>query len=59
MQIAIDLKGKSGNKLKDFRAHLEEHGVPQEVSDLKKEVEDFASQFPTIGFEKSSMRYQE
>ena len=59
MSIAIDLKEKSGTKLKDFRAYLEEHGVPQEVEALKNEVEEYASTFPTIGFEKSSMRYQD
>lgn len=57
--IAIDLKEKSGTKLKDFRAYLEEHGIPQEVTDLKNEVEEYASTFPTIGFEKSTMRYQD
>ena len=27
------------------------------VKDLRKRVEEFAMQFPTIGFEKSTMRY--
>jgi hypothetical protein len=31
--------------------------VPAPIAALKHEVEDFAKQFPTIGFEKSSMRY--
>jgi hypothetical protein len=26
---------------------------------LRTEVEEFAKQFPTIGFEKSSMKYQQ
>ncbi len=56
--IAIDLKDKSGTKLKDFRAHLEK-GIPSEITDLKDEVEAYASRFPTIGFEKSTMSYQE
>lgn len=58
MAIAIDIKGKSGPKLKDFRDFLEK-GIPSEISELKKEVEVYASTFPTIGFEKSTMRYQE
>ena len=33
--------------------------APPEVAALKAEVEDFAKQFPTVGFEKASMRYQE
>ena len=32
---------------------------PKELEQLKKDVEDFAKQFPTIGFEKSSMRYKD
>ena len=59
MAIAIDLKEKSGTKLKDFRGYLEEHGIPDEIYDLKQEVEAYASTFPTIGFEKSTMRYQD
>lgn len=57
--IAIDLKEKSGSKLKDFRAYLQDNGVPDEITDLKQEVESYASTFPTIGFEKSTMRYQD
>lgn len=57
--IAIDLKDKSGTKLKDFRAYLEEKGIPSEITELKDEVEAYASRFPTIGFEKSTMRYKE
>ena len=56
--ISIDIKNKSGPKLKDFREYLEK-GVPSEIQELKKEVEAYASTFPTIGFEKSTMRYQE
>jgi glycine hydroxymethyltransferase len=56
--IAIDIKGKSGPKLKDFREFLEK-GIPSEITELKKEVETYASTFPTIGFEKSTMRYQD
>lgn len=32
--------------------------VPEPVRALREEVEEFASQFPTIGFEKADMRYQ-
>lgn len=56
--IARDLKAKLGPKLKDFREHLTKE-VPPAVVDLREEVEDFAKQFPTIGFEKSSMRYSD
>jgi glycine hydroxymethyltransferase len=32
--------------------------VQAEIATLREEVEEFAKQFPTIGFEKSSMKYQ-
>lgn len=47
-----------GGKLKDFKAHFE-GGLPEELKVLKEEVEAFAKQFPTIGFEKSQMKYKE
>ncbi len=47
-----------GPKIKDFKSFVDEN-VPQELVDLKNEVELFAAQFPTIGFEKSSMRYKD
>lgn len=58
VQITQDLKKQHGPKLKDFKAYLESN-VPQEIADLKEEVENFAKQFPTIGFEKASMRYKD
>jgi glycine hydroxymethyltransferase len=58
VEIAKQLKEQSGPKLKDFRALLEK-GVPQPIEDLKMEVEEFAKSFPTIGFEKASMRYKD
>jgi glycine hydroxymethyltransferase len=58
VQIAQQLKEESGPKLKDFRAHLEK-GLPDSIADLKADVEAFAKDFPTIGFEKASMRYRD
>jgi glycine hydroxymethyltransferase len=49
-----------GPKLKDFRAAVDtDPEVQAEIGKLKAEVEEFAKQFPTIGFEKSSMKYQD
>lgn len=56
VKIAKQLKDESGPKLKDFRAALEK-GTPQSIADLKADVEAFAKQFPTVGFEKATMRY--
>ena len=57
IKIAIDLKAKHGPKLKDFKAALDTHEFP-EITQLRTEVEDFAKQFPTIGFEAEEMRYK-
>lgn len=48
----------AGPKMSDFRALLSAE-LPVDVVDLGKDVEDFAKQFPTVGFEKATMRYTE
>ncbi|EFN51000.1 serine hydroxymethyltransferase [Chlorella variabilis] len=58
VQIAADLKKSSGPKLKDFREALEKE-EPVALGALRREVEDFAKQFPTVGFEKATMRYKD
>eukprot|EP00217_Crustomastix_stigmatica_P011674 CAMPEP_0183790714 /NCGR_PEP_ID=MMETSP0803_2-20130417/1282_1 /TAXON_ID=195967 /ORGANISM="Crustomastix stigmata, Strain CCMP3273" /LENGTH=514 /DNA_ID=CAMNT_0026034969 /DNA_START=41 /DNA_END=1585 /DNA_ORIENTATION=- len=54
VQIAVDVKGKSGKKLVDFNNYLATNEVP-ELTQLKAEVEAFAESFPTIGFDRSEM----
>lgn len=54
----VDLKSKTGPKLKDFRDYVNNNKVP-EIDALREDVEAFSKQFPTIGFEKATMRYQE
>jgi glycine hydroxymethyltransferase len=57
IKIAQDVKAASkGTKLKDFREALESKEWP-ELTALTKDVETFATQFPTIGFEKASGKY--
>ena len=56
VRIAQDLKKASGPKLKDFREHLAA-SPPAALGELAAEVEEFAAGFPTIGFEKGTMRY--
>ncbi|KAF8063057.1 SHM1 [Scenedesmus sp. PABB004] len=58
VQIAVGLKATAGPKLKDFRDFLATNTTP-EIEALKADVEAFAKQFPTIGFEKAAMRYQD
>jgi glycine hydroxymethyltransferase len=62
---AVDLQSKlaaeSGKKTvtgKEFNAYLAANKVP-EIEALRQDVETFSKQFPTIGFEKASMRYQD
>mmetsp|Transcript_22725 Transcript_22725/g.40140 ORF Transcript_22725/g.40140 Transcript_22725/m.40140 type:complete len:496 (+) Transcript_22725:62-1549(+) len=61
VQIARDIKGQvSGKKVKDFKDFLEaQQGGHKEVNALRADVEAFASSFPTVGFEESSMRYSD
>merc|ERR1719476_352564 len=49
VDIAADVQKQSGPKLVDFRRVLK-GSPPSRILDLKKEVEKFASQFPTVGF---------
>lgn len=60
VQIAANLKSKdgAGPKLKDFKAYVDSNEVP-EIKQLKAEVEKYAMDFPTIGFEKADMRYKQ
>jgi len=50
---------KPGTKLKDFVSAMESSSTIQsEIAKLRHEVEEFAKQFPTIGFEKETMKYK-
>ena len=50
--------GAGRMQVKDFKEFVDAN-IPQELVDLKNGVQLFFVQFPTIGFEKSSMRYKE
>jgi glycine hydroxymethyltransferase len=54
--ISQKVKAQTG-KLADFRAFLDTKDIP-ELKKLKQDVEEFASTFPTIGFEKATMKYK-
>lgn len=50
----------AGTKLKDFVAVLQSDSqVQSEITKLRHEVEQYAKQFPTVGFEKETMRYRQ
>ena len=55
VKIAADVKSKT-KKLKDFRDYLDTTTVPELVA-LRQEVEAYAASFPTIGFERSSIKH--
>ncbi|XP_050378846.1 serine hydroxymethyltransferase 2, mitochondrial [Argentina anserina] len=61
VKIALKIKAATkGTKLKDFVATLESDGqIQTEIAKLRHEVEQYAKEFPTIGFEKETMRYKE
>ena len=47
-----------GTKLKDFVEAMESDSqVQSQIADLRHEVEGYAKQFPTIGFEIETMKY--
>jgi len=56
IEITKAIKATTGPKLKDFREALDTQTFP-EIEALKKEVEEFAAKFPTIGFEKGEGKY--
>lgn len=49
VSIAADVQKTSGPKIVDFRRVLKE-SPPGDLLNLRKEVEDFAGRFPTVGF---------
>ncbi|CAN7129361.1 unnamed protein product [Brassica rapa subsp. narinosa] len=61
VKIALKIKAESqGTKLKDFVATMQSNEKLQsEMAKLREMVEEYAKQFPTIGFEKETMRYKE
>ncbi|KAE8724997.1 Serine hydroxymethyltransferase [Hibiscus syriacus] len=61
VKLALKIKAETkGTKLKDFVATLEsDNKFQSEIAKLRKEVEEYAKQFPTIGFEKETMKYNE
>ncbi|KAG0475155.1 hypothetical protein HPP92_014841, partial [Vanilla planifolia] len=61
VKLALKTKSetKGGSKLKDFLATIEsDANIQSEISKLRHDVEEYAKQFPTIGFEKETMKYK-
>lgn len=47
-----------GTKLKDFLATMQSSHFQSGIAKLRHDVEEYAKQFPTIGFEKETMKYK-
>ncbi|KAH0680272.1 hypothetical protein KY290_023582 [Solanum tuberosum] len=60
VKLALKVKAEAkGTKLKDFVATLSsDSNIQSEVAKLRQDVEDYAKQFPTVGFEKETMKYK-
>ena len=54
LKIALDIQTKSGPKLVDFVALLENNA---DIEALKLEVNKFATSFPMPGFDPTNMKY--
>ncbi len=49
---------ETGTKLKDFLVTLSAPHFQSEVAKLRHNVEEYSKQFPTIGFDKETMKYK-
>lgn len=59
MYRGLFLYKSGGSKLKDFVATIQtDANIQSEIAKLRHEVEEYAKQFPTIGFEKETMKYK-
>jgi glycine hydroxymethyltransferase len=61
VNLAVKIKAATtgGTKLKDFVATLQsDSNIQAEIAKLRHDVEEYAKQFPTIGFEKETMKYK-
>ena len=61
VNLALKVKAATtgGTKLKDFVTTLQsDSNIQAEIAKLRHDVEEYAKQFPTIGFEKETMKYK-
>nr|CAB3493298.1 unnamed protein product [Digitaria exilis] len=61
VNLAVKIKAATtgGTKLKDFVATLQsDSNIQAEIAKLRHDVEEYAKPFPTIGFEKETMKYK-
>jgi len=56
LQVALAIQAKSGPKLKDFVAMLEDN---KDLQSIRKRVNEFATSFPMPGFDPKEMKYKD
>ncbi|CAN6482291.1 unnamed protein product [Victoria cruziana] len=61
VKLAQKIKAEAkGTKLKDFLSTIQSTAYFQsEIQKLRHDVEEYAKQFPTVGFEKETMKYKD
>ncbi|KAJ9166437.1 hypothetical protein P3X46_021193 [Hevea brasiliensis] len=61
VKLALKIKADTkGTRLKDFVATMKSNtSIHSEIAQLRHDVEEYAKQFPTIGFEKETMKYKD
>ncbi|KAL5988412.1 hypothetical protein ACLOJK_036176 [Asimina triloba] len=60
LALKIKAETKGGTKLKDFLATIQtDTSIQSKISELCHEVEEYAKQFPTIGFDRATMKYKD
>ncbi|XP_022875122.1 serine hydroxymethyltransferase 2, mitochondrial-like [Olea europaea var. sylvestris] len=58
--VALKIKANTnGTKLKDFVATMKTEAYHPDLSKLRYEIEEYAKQFPTVGFEKETMKFKD
>ncbi|KAL9648448.1 hypothetical protein ABK040_014068 [Willaertia magna] len=59
--IAVQTKDKLNKeglkKIKEFKDYLDQNPDSTGITELRNRVEEFSKSFPTVGFDKSSMKY--
>ncbi|KDO36563.1 hypothetical protein CISIN_1g032233mg [Citrus sinensis] len=59
VKLTVKIKSETqGTKLKDFVATTQSANFQSEIAKRCHDVEEYAKQFPTIGFEKETMKYK-
>ncbi|XP_057962479.1 serine hydroxymethyltransferase, mitochondrial [Malania oleifera] len=60
VKLAVKIKAETkGTKLKEFLATMQSGAhIQSGIAELRQQVEEYAKQFPTIGFEKETMKYK-